>query len=257
MRTFVHFTERRNLSQVRAEMSNRSPRLITFSSSAGRCKRTGLGDQMSKQPTMSADEPETSDALPDSAQRVLAAAIECFADLGFHGTSTRTLASKANLSLGGIYVHFKSKLDLLEFIIWRTHEEIAVDLRRANAVENPSERLFGLVTQHVHFHALQKKTARVANIELRSLPLERKRHILKIREEIDAMFATAVKDGIASGEFSVEEVRPVVFGIISMGFGVSRWYDIEGGLSPDELAEAYARAALSMVRAQSSSAAQT
>lgn len=188
---------------------------------------------------------------PESAQRVVAAAIKCFAEFGFHGTSTRTLATHANLSLGGIYVHFPSKLDLLEFIVRSAHEELASNMLRVNAIEDPAERLLILVRTHVHFHALRATAAQVANIELHSLPFDRRSEIMTMRAVIDGLLTTAVEDGVKSGDFMVDEIRPVVFGIISMSLGLTRWFRADGGLTPDELADAYARAALSMVRNQS------
>jgi AcrR family transcriptional regulator len=188
---------------------------------------------------------------PESAQRVVAAAIKCFAEFGFHGTSTRTLATHANLSLGGIYVHFPSKLDLLEFIVRSAHEELASNMLRVNAIEDPAERLLILVRTHVHFHALRATAAQVANIELHSLPFDRRSEIMTMRAVIDGLLTTAVEDGVKSGDFMVDEIRPVVFGIISMSLGLTRWFRADGCLTPDELADAYARAALSMVRNQS------
>lgn len=190
----------------------------------------------------------------DSARRVVAAAIECFAEFGFHGTTTRVLAARSNLSLGGIYVHFKSKMDLLEFIVRHAHQELAEKMLEVNGIENPIERLDQLVRRHVYFHANRTTAAHVANIELHSLPHSRRSDIMTTRSVIDGLLTTAVEDGIRSGDFSVDEVRPVVFAIISLSLGLTRWYHRNGQMSPEEISDAYARAALSMVRGQSSRA---
>jgi AcrR family transcriptional regulator len=192
--------------------------------------------------------------VPDSAQRVVAAAIESFSEFGFHGTTTRVLATRSNLSLGGIYVHFKSKLDLLEFIVRHAHEELANKMLEVNVIEDPTERLVALVKRHVYFHATRTTAAQVANIELHSLPHARRSDIMTTRSVIDGLLTTAVEDGIRKGDFQVDEVRPVVFAIISLSLGLTRWYHPNGELSPDELADAYARAVLSMVRGQSARA---
>jgi AcrR family transcriptional regulator len=185
---------------------------------------------------------------PESARRVVAAAIKCFAEFGFHGTSTRTLATHSYLSPGGIYVHFESKLDLLEFIAKSAHEELATNMLQVNVIEDPSERLTALVRAHVHFHALRATAAHVANVELHSLPYNRRAEIMTMRAVIDGLLTTAVEDGVKSGDFQVDDIRPVVFGIISMGLGLTRWYHVDGSLSPDEIADIYARAALAIVK---------
>ncbi|MDQ1536947.1 MAG: hypothetical protein QOE58_1340, partial [Actinomycetota bacterium] len=48
----------------------------------------------------------------DSTQRLMDAAVDAFADKGFHATSTRDIAARAQMSPAGVYVHFASKEDL-------------------------------------------------------------------------------------------------------------------------------------------------
>lgn len=49
------------------------------------------------------------------------AAIELFMEQGYHATSMRQIADHANLALGGIYNHFKSKDEIFEAIIIDKH----------------------------------------------------------------------------------------------------------------------------------------
>lgn len=49
------------------------------------------------------------------------AAIELFMEQGYHATSMRQIAKRADLALGGIYNHFKSKDDIFEAIIVDKH----------------------------------------------------------------------------------------------------------------------------------------
>jgi AcrR family transcriptional regulator len=49
------------------------------------------------------------------------AAIELFMEQGYHATSMRQIAERAELALGGIYNHFKSKDEIFEAIIVDKH----------------------------------------------------------------------------------------------------------------------------------------
>lgn len=49
------------------------------------------------------------------------AAIELFMEQGYHATSMRQIAERANLALGGIYNHFASKDEIFEAIILDKH----------------------------------------------------------------------------------------------------------------------------------------
>jgi AcrR family transcriptional regulator len=49
------------------------------------------------------------------------AAVELFMEQGYHATSMRQIAERANLALGGIYNHFSSKEEIFEAIIVDKH----------------------------------------------------------------------------------------------------------------------------------------
>ncbi|MBE0669468.1 MAG: TetR/AcrR family transcriptional regulator [Anaerolineales bacterium] len=49
------------------------------------------------------------------------AAVELFLEHGYHATSMRQIAERADLALGGIYNHFKSKDEIFEAIIVDKH----------------------------------------------------------------------------------------------------------------------------------------
>lgn len=45
--------------------------------------------------------------------RILASALASFVEQGYHGTTTRDLASGAGMSVPGVYHHYRSKQDVL------------------------------------------------------------------------------------------------------------------------------------------------
>ena len=50
---------------------------------------------------------------PQSVKNLLAAALDAFAEEGYHGSTTRTISARAGLSPAALYVHFSSKSELL------------------------------------------------------------------------------------------------------------------------------------------------
>lgn len=54
-------------------------------------------------------------------QEILQAAFKLFTAQGYHGTSMRQIASQANIALGGIYNHFKSKEEIFEAVTLMAH----------------------------------------------------------------------------------------------------------------------------------------
>ena len=89
-----------------------------------------------------------------SVRRLMLAAIDSFWKNGFHASSTRDIAKRAKLSPAAVYVHFKSKEELLFTIIVVVAERLLEQLE-ATAREggSPTERLERLVEDCVSFPA--------------------------------------------------------------------------------------------------------
>jgi AcrR family transcriptional regulator len=185
---------------------------------------------------------------PVSTQRLISAAIEAFSERGFYGTTTRDIATRADLSPAAIYMRHRSKADLLYLIMRETHEELLCAMDKALAgVDNPEERLDTLVKVHVTFHAEKHTAARVANHELPALGIDQRAEIRKLRRQIERLVDETLAAGTKTGVFTVSDVRATTFLILSMGIGVSRWFRPDGRLSPEELGEVYAGLVARMV----------
>jgi AcrR family transcriptional regulator len=178
-----------------------------------------------------------------SSDRLIRAAVDAFAARGFHGTTTRDIAKRAELSPAALYVHYTSKDELLLEIMVEAHEEVLRLMREAAAeagTDDPVERLTAITRAHVRFHAEHSTLAQVANYELPALSADGRRQILRIRHRIEQLVDDALKRGVDSGAFAVSDRRATTFLLLSVGIGVFRWFSPRGRLSADQLAELYA-----------------
>ncbi len=57
--------------------------------------------------------PRSSDELTDAQKKIVEAAVDAFAEQGFHGTATRDIARRAGVAEATIFKYFPSKRDLL------------------------------------------------------------------------------------------------------------------------------------------------
>jgi AcrR family transcriptional regulator len=204
---------------------------------------------------------ESLDAGARARARLERAAVVCFAENGFHGTSTRDIAAAAGMSPAALYVHYPSKHELLFRIAHRGHEQaLAAVLGTASTATRPGhvdgpageavQRLVRLVRDFVGFHAEHPTEARIVNYEFRALRGEQRRRIEALRGRIDAAVREAVDDGIAAGAFRVEDPRLAAAALVSLGVDVSRWYDPAGHWTPDQLADEFCAIALRIVGAR-------
>ncbi|WP_435199361.1 TetR/AcrR family transcriptional regulator [Janibacter sp. GS2] len=185
--------------------------------------------------------------------RLFEAAADAFADKGFHATTTRDIASRAGLSPAGVYVHFASKEDLLFQLSRVGHEGARDALAEAAAqAESPTDALAEVISAFARWHAEEYQVARIVQYEFRHLSTEHQREVLTLRREIDAVVEQIITEGVATGEFSVEDIRATALAALSLVVDVARWY--HPGVrrtTPTQIADTYGTLALRLVGARS------
>ncbi|MBO9520615.1 MAG: TetR family transcriptional regulator [Nocardioidaceae bacterium] len=182
--------------------------------------------------------------------RLLEAATGAFAEKGFHGTTTRDIATLAGMSPAALYVHHKSKEELL-YLISRTGHERTLALVEAAAAssEDPVEALRRLVHDFAADHAVTHTGARIVNYELAALSPEHFAEIRAIRQRIDRALGDVVERGLATGAFDTPDPRMAGVALLSLGIDIARWYRDDGSWSPQDIGARYAEMALRIVGA--------
>jgi AcrR family transcriptional regulator len=182
--------------------------------------------------------------------RLLDAAVRAFAERGFHGTTTRDIAAAAGMSPAALYVHHRSKEELLYLISRSGHERTLALVREGVAgSDNPAEQLVTVIRQFAIDHARGHTEARIVNYELAALSPEHNREIRQIRQSIDHEVRRVVESGVASGVFHVRDPRMATLALLSLGIDIARWYRDEGTWTPEDLGDHYAELALRIVGA--------
>jgi AcrR family transcriptional regulator len=197
------------------------------------------------------------EVTPDAARRLLVAAVEDFAERGYHATTTRDIAGRAGMSPAALYIHYKTKEELLHRISRIGHEKALEILRTAARREgSATERLADAVSSFVRWHAGGRTTARVVQYELDSLGPDARAEILALRRRVDAEVRGLIEEGVASGEFDVLDVQGTALAVLSLCIDVARWFNVDGPRTPEEVGELYAGLVLRMVGAKRAGPAQ-
>lgn len=63
--------------------------------------------------------------------QIVEAALRCFVDLGYSGTTTTVIAEKAGLSRGAMLHHFPSKIDIVRAAVEHLHAKRLKAFRKA------------------------------------------------------------------------------------------------------------------------------
>src|ERR1700704_3900494 len=95
-----------------------------------------------------------SDVTPDAARRLVIAAVQAFAERGYHATTTRDIAGRAGMSPAALYIHYKTKEELL-YQISRVGHLLSLGLLKEaeSGGGPPAERLAEAVRSFVRWHA--------------------------------------------------------------------------------------------------------
>lgn len=180
--------------------------------------------------------------------RLIDAAIEAFAEKGFHGTTTRDIASRAGMSPAALYVHHASKESLL-FTLSSEGHRAARDMMLAasQSTREPVERLRTLVYEFTYWHALHSRRARIVQYELAALDVEHLEVIAGFRRDIDQIIRDAIGDGVTAGVFEVGDIPGTALALMSLGVDLVRWFQPEGPRTPEQIGTLYAELGLRMV----------
>lgn len=180
-------------------------------------------------------------------ERLLEAAVAAFAVRGFHGTTTRDIAAAAGMSPAALYVHHRSKEELLHLISREGHlRTLALVQDAVGQHDDPVTQLTRLIEEFVRHHALTHTTARVINYEMAALSPEHLAEIMDLRRRIDAVVRDVIERGVAAGVLSTTDPAMTATALLSLGIDVARWYRDDAGWSPDEVATHYRDLALRM-----------
>jgi AcrR family transcriptional regulator len=189
------------------------------------------------------------DVSPTPARRLLIAAVQAFAERGYHATTTRDISSRVGMSPAGVYVHYRSKEELLYRITLLGHQH-SLSIVRAAVDRHPDAtgRLGAVIGDFAAWHALFHTPARVITYEMESLGEAHRAEIMVLKKEIDAVVRDTLELGVEQGEFDVPDVSGTALALLSLTVDVARWYRTSGRRQPSEIGALYADLALRMVR---------
>lgn len=189
---------------------------------------------------------------PTVVRRLLIAATQEFAVRGYHGTTTRDIAARAGLSPAGVYVHFRSKEELLYRISLVGHQHALTHIRASVAgVDEPVERLRSMVGAFSSWHARWHVPTRVIQYELGALSPAHYEEIAALRRDIDAVVRETIEYGVEKGAFVVSDVGGAALALLSLAIDIARWYRPGGSRTPESIGQLHADLAERMMRTPS------
>jgi len=186
---------------------------------------------------------------PPVARRLMIAAVQEFSARGYHATTTRDIARRAGLSPAGVYVHFRSKEELLFRISLIGHQQALATVQHSAAGhDDPLARIRAMVSDFAAWHATYHTPARVISYEMSALTDEHLAELSRLRREIDRVVRDCIENGVKQRAFTAPDVAGSAMALLSLAIDVARWYHPGGQRTPAEIGRLYADLAERMLR---------
>ncbi|EGK07334.1 TetR/AcrR family transcriptional regulator [Kroppenstedtia eburnea] len=179
-------------------------------------------------------------------EKILEKASQLFRTKGYHGTTIRDISEASGILSGSLYAHIKSKEDLLFEITDRGAELFLRSLRPVvMSEEDPVLKLRKGLVAHIRVITENLEAATVFFHEWKALTEERRRIIQAKRDEYEAMWAELLSEGVNRGSFRLADEKFARLLILSAANGLYQWYNPQGDLSPEEVADRFTTILLS------------
>jgi AcrR family transcriptional regulator len=187
---------------------------------------------------------------PETREAIHRAAVELFAQRGYHATSMRAIAAAARVQPAAIYHWYPSKEAILvqlqdDFMEQLTERVVGAIARH----DRPALRLAAAVREHVVFHGIHRKAAFVTDSEIRALTEGPRVALIAQRDAYQSIFSDLIRDGIRDGSLRSSDAMVATYAILLQCTGVALWFDPSGPLKLEQVAELHVELVLGSLRA--------
>lgn len=176
----------------------------------------------------------------DRMDEIMDAAVKLFAKKGYHATSISDISEAVGLGRGALYYYILSKEDLL----WEIHNrhvdpllEATIQLEQQpltpeEKLREVSRQLIGTITMYLPYMTVFYR-------EIGALSPERLAKLVEKRRAYEDSIERILREGVRSGEWEIENPRMCVLAFLGMYNWTFQWYNPQGPMKPDEIADSF------------------
>jgi AcrR family transcriptional regulator len=172
---------------------------------------------------------------------ILDAAVQLFAEYGYHAAPLRDIARIAGIQAASIYHHYPNKQSLLVEIMETHMQRLNTGIERIlQSGHDPLQQLHEAIANHIRMHTTYKAEFFIIDTEIRSLEEGANRtYILSLRDQYESFLQTILREGMEQGIFRPCDVKVTSYALIAMCTQVATWFHPGGRLSTQQVITIY------------------
>lgn len=183
--------------------------------------------------------------LPDTRsvrEKIRAAAVQLFAEMGYHAAPLRNIAELAGIQAASIYYHYPSKQALLVEIMDTHMRQLNSSLEQIIAQPTGvAERLYEAIASHIRLHTTYKAEFFIIDTEIRALEAPYREQILALRDQYEHTLQRLLQEGVDSGVLRPTDVKVTSYALIAMCTEVAAWFRSPGRLTVQQVIDIYSQ----------------
>ena len=173
-------------------------------------------------------------------EKILAAAVQLFAEFGYHAATMRDIARVTGIQAASIYYHYANKQALLVEIMDTHMRNLNTNLERITHHQaNIQQRLHEAIANHIRLHTTYKSEFFIIDTEIRALEGENRGAILALRDRYEALLQALLREGMEQGIFRPVDIKVASYALIAMCTEVAAWFRPDGRLSVQQVIDIY------------------
>jgi len=186
---------------------------------------------------------------------ILRAAVDTFYEHGYHDTTVDMLAERLDGTKAIFYYYYTDKRAVLDEIYKRSLSSAQAVIRQAiDAGGPPSQVLSTFARLYTIWVIDNQHLVDVFWREERTLSREVRAEVAAEQKKFDDLLAGIIRDGVAKGEFHVQDVRTTARAVSGMISFLYTWWQADRRLTREDAANYYAELALRLVTSQAQDA---
>jgi AcrR family transcriptional regulator len=148
------------------------------------------------------------DAQTETRRRILDTAERLFREIGYQKTTVADIAKALRMSPANVYRFFDSKKTINEAVAERCMAEIEGELSLIAGSRKPAAERFRAAVETYHRMNADRYTANQRMHDMVAVAMTESWEVVSNHiERVDTIYRRIIADGVASGEFSVDDVE--------------------------------------------------